>query len=130
MYIKWAIFFYSLKPQIQWGKTLETKGMFHLIELIHSFVVYMQSNHVNSNYRMAWYWYVFLDPFAFSIVEIPGTHWITSPKQCWKGTKLIHWNCIKNDPSSGLFCCWVLGMVDASNLCLWGSHFFQIAKFP
>ncbi len=47
-----AILFYSLKLQIQWGKTLETKGIFLLIELIHSFVLSMQSNHVNSNYRM------------------------------------------------------------------------------
>ena len=27
----------------------------------------IQSNHVKSNYRMAWYWYVSLDPFAFSM---------------------------------------------------------------
>ena len=89
MFIKWAIFFYSLMPQIQWGKTLETKGIFLLIELMHSFVVYMQSNHINSNYRMAWYWCVFLDPFAYSTVEILVTHLITFQKLLWKDTKIL-----------------------------------------
>jgi hypothetical protein len=30
----------------------------------------------------------------------------------------------------GLFCCWLLGIVDASNMCLERYHFLQIAKCP
>jgi hypothetical protein len=73
---------------------------------------------------------MFLDPFAFSMVEIPVIHLITFQKLFWKGTQIIHWKCMKNDPSSRLLCCWVLGMVDASNRCSGDCHFFTNSKIP
>ena len=50
-----------------------------------------------------------------------------SSKTILKGHKAhsleLHQKC--SNFSLSLFCCWVSGMVDASNLCLCGSHFFK-----
>ena len=70
-----------------------------------------------------------LDPFAFNGGNTSNSLIYFSKvilKRHTDNSLEVH----ENDPSSRLFCCWLLGKVDASNRCLGGCHFLQIVKCP